>query len=115
NVDLDFYPNLPAVRVISQDSELQIPTIPSELQTFKDQVREMNLPDIANKTRGALVSLQLDLDALKGMVGPITGELQSTLRATTAAVSALDRHSTQTLDRIDELAAASQLQITANG
>jgi len=115
NVDLDFYPNLPAVRVITQDSELQIPTIPSELQTFKDQVREMNLPDIASKTRVALVSLQQDLDALNGMIGPITGEFQSTLRATTSAVSALDRHSTQTLDRIDELAVASQHQITANG
>lgn len=115
NVDLDFYPNLPAARVITSDNELQIPTIPSELQTFKDQVREMNLPDIANKTRVALVSLQQDLDALKSMIGPITEDLQSTLRVTTSTVSALDQHSTQTLDRIDKLAAASQLQITANG
>ncbi len=115
NVDLDFYPDLPAVAVPTAGDELQIPTIPSELQTFKDQVREMNLPDIAEKTRAALVSLKADLDELKGVIGPVSDELKNTLRGTTASVAALELRATRSLDRFDQLTATGQAQLTANG
>ena len=115
NVDLDFYPDLPPVAVLTSGEDLQIPTIASELQTFKDQVRELNLPDIASRTRAALISLTQDLEVLKGAIGPISLDMRTTLRTTTAAVSALELRATRTLDGIDRLTATGQVQLNTNG
>ncbi len=115
NVDLDFYPHQPPIRASSSGGELEIPTIPSELQSFKDQIRAVNLPDIAEKTRSALVSMQQDLDALNGAIGPVSSDLQTTLLAIKTSVTALELHSSATLARIDTLAATTQGQITMNG
>jgi paraquat-inducible protein B len=115
NVDLDFYPELPPVAVVASDEDLQIPTVASELQTFKDQVRDMNLPDIASRTRAALISLTQDLEVLKGVIGPVSADMRATLRTTTAAVSALEARATRTLDGIDKLTATGQLQLKTNG
>jgi paraquat-inducible protein B len=114
-VDLDYYPHAPPAPIDSSDSALQIPSIASDLQQFKDQVRNMNLPEIANEARRALGSLQHIADTLDQRVGPVSDGIQETLKASTAAVNELELRSTRTLAGIDRLATASRVQVTKDG
>ena len=115
NVDLDYFPHQPTVVVSASGGELEIPTVPSEFQSFKDQVREINLPDIAVKTRLALASLQQDLDAIKAAIPPVSSDLQATLHAITTSAKNLEIHSSATLAKIDTLATTTEAQVTTNG
>jgi paraquat-inducible protein B len=114
-VDLDYYPHAPPAPIDSSDSALQIPSIASDLQQFKDQVRNMNLPEIANEARRALGSLQHIADTLDQRVGPVSDGIQETLKASTAAVNELELRSTRTLAGIDRLATASRVQVKKDG
>lgn len=114
-VDLDYYPKASPASVDSADAGLQIPSIASDLQQFKDQVRNMNLPEIANEARHALGSLQHIADTLDARIGPVSDSLQATLKASTAAVNELELRSAHTLAGIDRLASASEAKITKDG
>ncbi|HXN10478.1 MAG TPA: MlaD family protein [Steroidobacteraceae bacterium] len=104
SVDLDFHPRAPVVLVDSSEEPLHIPTIASDLQQFKDQVRDMNLPDIAIQTRQVLGALQHLAATLEPEIAPVSHSLQATMAATTA-----------TAERIASLSAESQRQVTING
>jgi paraquat-inducible protein B len=115
SVDLDFHPHAPVVLVDSSQELVQIPTIASDLQQFKDQVRDMNLPDIALQTRQVLGALKQLAATLQPEIGPVAQSLQATLAATTATVEGLQRQSTLTLSQIGSLSTESQRQVTING
>jgi paraquat-inducible protein B len=104
SVDLDFHPRAPVVQVDSSAELLQIPTIASDLQQFKDQVRDMNLPDIAIQTRLVLTALQRLAATLQPEIAPVAQSLQATLAATTA-----------TAEQVSRLSAESQRQVTIDG
>jgi paraquat-inducible protein B len=115
SVDLDFHPRAPVELTNSTGGPLQIPTIASDLQQFKDQVRDMNLPQIAAQTRQIMDSLQHLIDTLAPEIGPVSQGLQATLAASTAAVQQFQKQSTLTLGQIDSLSTESQRQITTDG
>lgn len=115
SVDLDFHPNAPVVLVDSAPGPLQIPSIASDLQQFKDQVRDMNLPQIAAQTREILNSLQQLVDTLGPEIAPISHRLQATLAASASAVQQFQAQSTQTLIQIQNLSGESQRQIATDG
>ena len=122
NVDLDFHPGTTALLVGAPDGVLEIPTIPSDLQQLKDQFAAMNLPDLADRTRAALTSMQHVLTELGDRIGPLAdsldqtaGSARTTLETTTAAVQKIQADATTTLKNIDRLAVASRQQVTTNG
>jgi paraquat-inducible protein B len=121
-VDLDFHPGTPAPLVGAPDGFLEIPTIASDLQQLKDQFAQMNLPDLADKTRAALTSMQHVLTELEERIGPLAdsldqtaGSARTTLETTTAAVHQIEADTTIALKHIDQLAIASRQQVTTNG
>lgn len=115
SVDLDFHPHAPVVLVDSSQEPLQIPTIASDLQQFKDQVRDMNLPDIAVQARQVLGDLQHLVATLEPQIAPMAQSLQATLTAATASVQSLQQQSALTLRQVASLSAESQRQVTING
>jgi paraquat-inducible protein B len=115
SVDLDFHPHAPVELTNSIAGPLQIPSIASDLQQFKDQVRDMNLPQIAAQTRAILDSLRHLMDTLAPEIGPIAHSLQATLAASTETVQQFQKQSAQTLSQIDSLSSASERQITTDG
>jgi len=122
DVDLDFHPGTPALLVGAPEGVLEIPTIASDLQQLKDQFAQMNLPDLAERTRAALTSMQHVLADLDNRIGPLAdsldrtaGSAQATLEATTAAVHQIQLDASATLKNIDQLAIASRQQVTTNG
>jgi paraquat-inducible protein B len=86
------------------DGTPQIPTIPSDAARLKDEILGLNLPDMGNRTRAALASLQRALDELTANIGPLSQDLRTTLGAART-----------TLQRYDQLAGTAQSQITTNG
>jgi len=115
-------PGTTALLVGAPDGILEIPTIPSDLQQLKDQFAAMNLPDPADKTRAALMSMQHVLAELGDRIGPLAdsldqtaGSARTTLEATTAAVHEIQADATTTLKNIDRLAIASRQQMATNG
>ncbi len=115
SVDLDFHPHAPVALVDSGEEPLQIPAIASDLQQFKDQVRDMNLPDIAVQTRQVLGALQHLVATLEPQIAPMAQSLQTTMAAATATVESLQKQSTLTLNQVGSLSAESQRQVTING
>jgi paraquat-inducible protein B len=115
SVDLDFHPHAPVVLADTAQGPLQIPTIASDLQQFKDQLRDMNLPQIAAQTRQILNSLQHLVDTVGPEIGPISQSLQATLAASNSAVHQFELQSTRTLSQIDSLSNESQRQIATDG
>jgi paraquat-inducible protein B len=100
SVDLDFHPHAPLVLTEAAEGPLQIPTIASDLQQFKDQLRDMNLPQIAAQTRQILDSLQHLVSTLEPEIGPVSRNLQATLAASTSAVQQFQVQSTLALSQI---------------
>jgi paraquat-inducible protein B len=99
SVDLDFHPNAAAVAIESSDGTLQIPTIASDLQQFKDQVRDMKLPEIADQTRQVLQSVQRLVNTIEPVIGPLSASLQTTLTTSTTAVREIQSQSTLALEQ----------------
>jgi paraquat-inducible protein B len=122
SVDLDFHPNTAAALTGADDTVLEVPTIPSDLQHLKDKLLELNLPELSEKARAALASMQHALNEIGGQIEPLAdsvkqtaGSAQITLETTTAAVRALQIDAARTLANIDQLAAEGRRQITTNG
>jgi paraquat-inducible protein B len=115
SVNLDYYPDTPALLAGHAEDAFEIPTIPSDIQDLKDQLRKLNLPAIGVKTQQALASMQQVLDDLNGRIGPLADGLKATLTTTADAVHRLQTDSTRTLADVDRLANESRRQITTNG
>ncbi len=122
NVDLDFHPDTPATLIGSPDGVPEIPSMPSDFQRLKDQITDLNLLDLTDKARVALIGIERAGDELRGRIGPMSGSIQQTsdaaretLDATTAAVQQLQIDASRTLGNIDRVAIASQGQIMAIG
>jgi paraquat-inducible protein B len=114
-VDVDFYPGTPIVLAHLTGKILELPTMPSDMQNLKDEISDLNLRDIAEKTRLTLDSMQHLLDQVGGRIGPLADSLQSTLETTRTTLVALQGNSARTLDNIDKLAIEGRGQIATNG
>ena len=114
-VDLDFSPGTPISLTHVKGKTLEVPTIPSDMQNLKDEVRDLNLRDIADKSRATLVSMQHLLDEAGGRIGPLADSVQSTLETTRNTLIALQGNSARTLESIDKLAIEGRGQIATNG
>ena len=122
NVDLDFHPDTPAKLIGSPEGVPEIPSIPSDFQSMKDQFTELDLRDLTDKARVALTGIDRVVNELTGRIGPMSGSIQQTsdaaretLEATTAAVRRLQTDASRTLDSVDRLAIASPGQIVTIG
>jgi len=114
-VDLDFYPGKPIVLAHLNDKTLQIPTMPSSMQDLKDEISDLNLRDLADKTRLTMASMQRLLDEAGSRIGPLAESLQSTLETTRNTLVAVQVNSARTLENIDRLAVEGRGQVATNG
>ncbi len=122
NVDLDFHPDTPATVIGSDDGVPEIPSIPSDFQRMKNQITDLDLPDLTDKARVALIGIERVVGELTGRIGPVASSIQQTsdaaretLEATTAAVRQLQIDASHTLANIDRLANATHAQIAVIG
>jgi paraquat-inducible protein B len=115
SIDLDFHPEAPPAPARTEDGMFEIPSIPSDLQNFKDELRQVDLRGIANDIRHSLAALRKVLGDVDGRVGPIADRLQTTLDTTAATERALGTEIARTLGQINQLAAESRSQLSTNG
>jgi paraquat-inducible protein B len=114
-IDLDFYPGTPIVLAHLKDKTLELPTMPSDMQNLKDEISDLNLRDLADKTRLTMASMQHLLDEAGARIGPLAESLQSTLETTRSTLVAMQGNSARTLENIDRLAVEGRGQIATNG
>jgi paraquat-inducible protein B len=114
-VDLDFYPGTPVVLAHVAGKTLEVPTMPSSMQNLKDEISDLNLRDLADKTRLTMASMQHLLDEAGARIGPLADSLQSTLETTRNTLVAMQGNSARTLENIDQLAVEGRGQIATNG
>jgi paraquat-inducible protein B len=115
SVNLDYRPGMPALPAARTEDVFEIPTVPSDLQDLKDQLLKLDLPEIGQKAREVLASIQHVTDELGTRIGPLADGLQTTLATATDAVRRLQSDSAHTLGDIDLLANESRRQIATNG
>jgi paraquat-inducible protein B len=115
SVDLDFHPGSPIVAAHLKGKTLELPTMSSELQNLKDEISDLHLRDLADKTRLTMVSMQQLLDEARGRIGPLADSLQGTLEVTRSTLVALQGNSARTLENIDKLTVEGRGQIATNG
>jgi paraquat-inducible protein B len=115
SVNLDLHPQAPARLARRPNEVFEIPSIPSEMQDFKDQFRQLNLPELGLQTRKTLLSMQHALDDLQSKVGPLVDSLHDTASTTAVAVRGLQTDAARTLADIDRLANEGRRQIAVDG
>jgi paraquat-inducible protein B len=115
SVNLDFHPGAPAIPTHASEGVFEIPTIASDMQDLEDELRGVNLRELADNMRQTLASMRRVLDEMQGKIGPLADSLQTTLETTTASMHAVQIDATRTLDHIDQLAVESRRQIATNG
>lgn len=115
SVDLDFYPGSPVVMSHLASHEFEIPTMPSDMQNLKDEIRDLNLRDLADKTRLALTSMQHVLDTANEQIGPVANSLRDTLKTTQLTLNTVQADAARTLRHIDDLAVEGHSQLVTNG
>jgi paraquat-inducible protein B len=123
SVDFDYHPDTPTVLSgLAEDGVLEVPTIPSDFQQLKDQFLAMNLPDLSNKAREALVSIRRVAEQVSGEIKPLSesaqqtlGDARTTLRTITGAVDKLQVNAARTLGNIDQLAIETRKQVSTDG
>jgi paraquat-inducible protein B len=100
----------------------EIPTVPSDMQHLKDQLLQMNLPQLANDARGALVSAKLVLNKVDGKIDPLTVSAQQVLRSAkmtldtaTSALLRVQADASRALGSIDKLANDARSQVAVKG
>jgi len=100
----------------------EIPTIPSDFEKIKNQIADLNLPDLVDKARVTLTGLNDIIDQLNGKLGPLvdsarqtSDDARATLNATTAAVQQLQRDTSRSLAAVDHLASTAESQVVASG
>ena len=89
--------------------------MPSSMQNLKDEISDLNLRDLADKTRLTMASMQRLLDEAGRRIGPLAESLQSTLETTRNTLLAVQGNSARTLENIDQLAVEGRGQIATNG
>ena len=115
SVDLDFYPGSPLVLTHLSQREIEIPTMPSDMQNLKDEIRDLNLRDLADKTRLALTGMQHLLDTASEQLGPVANSLRDTLTTTQLTLKAVQADAARTMRHIDDLAVEGHSQLVTNG
>jgi paraquat-inducible protein B len=115
SVDLDFYPGSPIVAAHLKGKTLELPTMPSDMQNLKEEIGDLHLRDLADKTRLTMASMQRLLDEAGGRIGPLADSLQATLEVTRSTLVALQGNSARTLENIDKLAVEGRGQMATNG
>jgi paraquat-inducible protein B len=122
DVDLDFLPNTPATFSDLAAGSSEIPTVPSDMQHLKDQLLQMNLPELANDVRSALVSAKSVLNRVAGRIDPLADSIQHvassaqiTLDTATGVLLSVQADAARTLSSIDQLADETTHQVTVKG
>jgi paraquat-inducible protein B len=115
SVNLDYHRDLPVVQPQVVGGTIEIPTIPSDLQNVKDELRRLDLTGIARETRQSLVTLHNTLDQVSAAIGPLTEHLTITLSATTRAINRVGSNAARTLQDIDRLALDGREQLKSKG
>jgi paraquat-inducible protein B len=123
SVDFDYYPDTPiVVSGRAEDGVLEVPTIPSDFQQLKDQFKAMNLPDLSDKARQALTSIQRAADHFDDQIKPLSERAQETLgdadtglKKMNGLLGKLQVNAARTLDDIDQLAIETRKQVSTNG
>jgi paraquat-inducible protein B len=122
DVELDFLPNTPAKLSDASAGGTEIPTVPSDMQHLKDQLLQMNLPELANEARNALVSAKVVLNRVDAKIDPLSDSLQHaaesaqiTLETATGVLRSVQTDAARTLSSIDMLADETRGQVTAKG
>lgn len=122
NVDLDFHPDSPATLIGGTGDVPEIPSIPSDFQKLKNQITDLNLPDLTDKARLALTGIQRIVAELDGTIGPLSESVRRTsdaaritLEVTTSAVQQLRVDAGRTLGNVDRLADVGEGRIVAIG
>jgi paraquat-inducible protein B len=122
SVNLDFHPDTPVNLVGADTSVAEIPAIPSDFQHIKDQIADLNLRDLTDKARAALVDIDEVVGELRGKVGPLADSIQqtsdtarSTLETASDAVRRVQADASRTLASIDQLATTTQGQVQTSG
>jgi paraquat-inducible protein B len=122
DVELDFLPGTPAKYSDPSAAMPEIPTAPSDLEHLKDQLLQMNLPQLANSARSALVSAQQVLNRVEGKIDPLTDSIQrvassaqTTLDTATAALRSVQADAARTLSSVTRLADDTRQQVTMKG
>jgi paraquat-inducible protein B len=114
-VDLDFYPGSPIVLAHLKGNTLELPTMPSDMQNLKDEISDLNLRDLADRTRQTMASMQHLLDEAGTRIGPLAESLQSTLETTRNTLLAMQANSARTLENINQLTVEGRGQLATNG
>jgi paraquat-inducible protein B len=122
DVELDFLPHTPAHFSDPSAGLTEIPTVQSDMQHLKDQLLQMNLPQLANDARGALVNAKLVLNKVDGKIDPLTDSAQQVLRSAkitldtaTSALLRVQADASRTLGSIDKLANEGRSQVAVKG
>jgi paraquat-inducible protein B len=122
SVNLDFHPEKPATMVGGDSSVPEIPSTPSDFQHIKNEIADLNLADLTDKARTALVDVDEIVLELRGRVGPLADDIKQTseaarvtLETATEAVKQLQGQANQTLASVDRLAATTQGQVQTTG
>jgi paraquat-inducible protein B len=115
DVELDFLPGTPAKFSAPSAGATEIPTVPSDMQHLKDQLLQMNLPQLANSARGALASAQLVLNRIAGKIDPMAASAQATLNTATGVLQSVQADAARTLSSITKLADETRRQVGAKG
>ena len=92
------------------------------MQHLKDQLLQMNLPQLANDARGALVNAKLVLKKVDGKIDPLTDSAQQVLRSAkmtldtaTSSLLRVQADASRTLGSIDKLANDARSQVAVKG
>jgi paraquat-inducible protein B len=121
SVNLDFYPDTPA-ELVGGGYAPEIPTIPSDLQRIKDQIADLNLPELAEDARTALTGINQLVGELTGKLGPAADSVRqtsdaarNTMETATAAVRQLQLDASRSLGSLDHLANTAESQVQTAG
>lgn len=122
DVDFEFLPNSPAKYSDLPVGVTEVPTVPSDMQHLKDQLLQMDLPELAKDARGALVSARQVLNHVDGKIDPLADSIhhvatsaQATLDTATGALRSVQADAARTLDSIEKLANETRHQVAAKG
>jgi paraquat-inducible protein B len=121
-VDLDLRPEIKGAPMKSDPDMPEIPAIPSQMETLKDQVAALQLRQLVDTLEQALGSIRRASDQLGDKLGPFIDDVQKTsesaretLQAATETVRQLRTDAARTLGDIDQLAVEGRQQLTARG
>jgi paraquat-inducible protein B len=122
SVNLDFNPDTPAILVGTVGDAPEIPSIPSDLQRFKDQIADLKLPELVDKARDTLTWINRIAGELDGKVGPMADSLRqtsdtarTTLETANDAIRHLQLDASNALGDIDRLAMSADQQVKTAG